>query len=61
MAVAASILTAAYHMLKNGVDYHDLGANHFSGADKTKSVNRLLRKIENLGFEVTGIREKHAA
>jgi transposase len=61
MAVAASILTAAYHMLKNGVDYHDLGANHFSGADKTKSVNRLLRKIENLGFEVTGIREKQAA
>lgn len=61
MAVAASILTAAYHMLKNAVDYHDLGANHFSGADKTKSVNRLLRKIENLGFEVTGIREKQAA
>jgi transposase len=61
MAVAASILTAAYHMLKNEIDYHDLGANHFSGADKTKSVNRLLRKLENLGFEVTGIREKEAA
>lgn len=26
-----------------------------------KSENRLLRKIENLGFEVTGIREKQAA
>jgi transposase len=61
MAVAASILTAAYHMLKHGVDYHDLGANHFSGADKTKAVNRLLRKIDTLGFEVTGIREKAAA
>jgi transposase len=61
MAVAASILTAAYHMLKNAVDYHDLGANHFSGADKAKSVNRLLRKLENLGFEFTGIREKQAA
>jgi len=61
MAVAASMLTAIYHMLKKGVDYHDLGPNHFSGADKTKSVNRLLRKIENLGFEVTGIREKVAA
>ncbi len=61
MAVAASMLTAIYHMLKNGVDYHDLGANHFTRADKTKSVNRLLRKIESLGFEVTGIREKQAA
>jgi transposase len=61
MAVAASMLTAIYHMLKNGVDYRDLGADHFSRHDKTKSVNRLLRKIENLGFEVTGIREKQAA
>ena len=61
MAVAASMLTAIYHMLKNGVDYRDLGADHFSRNDRTKSVNRLLRKIENLGFEVTGIREKQAA
>lgn len=48
-------------MLKNGVDYLDLGPDHLRGADKTKSVNRLLRKIENLGFELTGIREKQAA
>ena len=43
------------------VDYLDLGPDHLRGADKTRSVNRLLRKIENLGFEVTGIREKQAA
>jgi transposase len=61
MAVAASILTAVYHMLKGQMDYRDLGPNHFSGADKTKSVNRLLRRIECLGFEITGIREKQAA
>ncbi|MDR3437844.1 IS110 family transposase, partial [Telmatospirillum sp.] len=28
-AVAASILTAAYHMLKDGTDYHDLGHDYF--------------------------------
>jgi len=61
MAVAASILTAVYHMLKDQLDYRDLGPNHFNGADKVKSVNRLLRRIETLGFEVTGIREKQAA
>ena len=54
MAVSVSILTAAYHMLKNGVDYLDLGPDHLRGADKTKSVNRLLRKIESLGFEGPG-------
>jgi transposase len=30
VAVAASILTAAYHMLKNGTLYQDLGANSLS-------------------------------
>src|SRR6202030_809494 len=29
MAVAASILTAIYHMLKDGTMYKDLGCNHF--------------------------------
>lgn len=38
------ILTAIDHMLKHGVDYRDLGADHFSRTDKTRSVNRLLRK-----------------
>ena len=61
MAVAASILTAVYHMLNHHLDYRDLGPNHFNGADKVKSVNRLLRRIETLGFEVTGIRERQAA
>ena len=28
-AVAASILTAVYHMLRDGTYYHDLGAGHF--------------------------------
>jgi hypothetical protein len=45
MAVAASMLTCAYHMLKNMVDYLDLGPTT-SAARQTKSVNRLLRKIE---------------
>ena len=31
-AVAASILTAGYHMLRDGTFYHDLGANHFHRA-----------------------------
>jgi len=29
-AVAASILTAIYHILKNGTEHHDLGADHFN-------------------------------
>jgi hypothetical protein len=35
-AVAASILIAAYHMLKNGILYQDLGPNHFDIRAKSK-------------------------
>lgn len=52
LAVAASILTAAYHMLKYGVEYRDLGPNHFE-RDKQLQANRLLRRLRALGLEVT--------
>jgi transposase len=51
-AVAASILTAAYHMLTNGTLYQDLGANHFDNRAKGKQVLRLVNRLQNLGFAV---------
>lgn len=51
-AVAASILTAAYHMLKNGTFYQDLGAQYFDNRAKEKHLQRLVQRIQNLGFEV---------
>jgi transposase len=51
LAVAASMLTAAYHMLKYGVAYHDLGPNHFE-RDKQAQPQRLLRRLKALGVEV---------
>jgi transposase len=51
-AVAGSILTAAYHMLKNGTLYQDLGANHFDCRQKGKQVLRLVNRLQNLGFIV---------
>ncbi len=53
MAVAASMLTAAYHMLKKGQDYQDLGAEYFERADKPAMANRLLRRLRHLGYEVS--------
>lgn len=52
LAVAASMLTAAYHILKDGVDYRDLGADHFDRRDKVKLANRLLHRLRDLGFDV---------
>jgi transposase len=52
LAVAASMLTAAYHMLKDDVDYRDLGADHFDRRDKAKLANRLIQRLHQLGFTV---------
>ena len=51
-AVAASILTAAYHMLKEGTVYHDLGPDHFDHRAKTVQTRRLLTRLQKLGYAV---------
>jgi transposase len=51
-AVAASMLTAAYHMLKDGTLYQDLGANHFDNRDKGKQALRLVNRLQSLGYAV---------
>jgi transposase len=51
-AVAASMLTAAYHMLKDGTFYQDLGSNHFDNRDKGKQALRLVNRLQSLGFAV---------
>ena len=52
-AVAASILTAAYHMLRDGTLYQDLGTDHFRRASPEDQANRLVRQIAKLGFTCT--------
>lgn len=52
MAVAASLLTAAYHILKNQVPYHDLGSKHFDHRDKSRVIRRLVSRLQELGCTV---------
>jgi transposase len=57
-AVAASILTAAYHMLRDGAFYRDLGPDHFQRASPKALAQRLANQIAKLGFDCT-ITEAH--
>lgn len=52
IAVAASMLTAAWHMLRDGTEWHDLGAAHFDRADAQKTANRLIRRLQQIGYAV---------
>jgi transposase len=49
-AVAASILTAIYHMLKDGVAHKDLGGGHFDRRSAEQKAKRLVAQLAKLGF-----------
>ena len=51
-AVAASILTAVYHILKNGTEHHDLGAAYFDRRPVELKASRLVARLKKLGFTV---------
>jgi transposase len=52
-AVGHSILVAAYHMLRDGVTYNELGPDWFDRLSPDQHARRLARQIEALGFTVT--------
>ena len=51
--MAASILTAIYHMLSDGTAHQDLGADYFDRRSPEAKVARLVRQITKLGYEGT--------
>ena len=52
VAVAASMLTDIYYMLRDGVEFHDLGSQYFAQRDKEHLTKRLLRRLHDLGVDV---------
>jgi transposase len=52
VAVAAALLTAIYHMLKDGTAYHDLGHDHFDRRAKHAQTRRLIARLQHLGYAV---------
>jgi transposase len=52
LAIAASILTAIYHMLKDGTLYQDPGPNCLNARNKERQKNRLIKRLADLGYVV---------
>lgn len=53
MAVAHTILTTIYYMLRRGTRYQDLGPNYFDERDRQAAVRRTVHHLERLGYRVT--------
>jgi transposase len=51
-AVAASMLTAAYHMLEDGTFYQERGPSHFDQRRNDGHARRLVKHLANLGYAV---------
>jgi len=52
IAVAHSLLTIVYHVLKNGTPYREAGAAYFDRFDAGKQARYHLRRLAELGYEV---------
>jgi transposase len=53
LAVAHSLLIAAYHILRDRLDYKDLGPDYLDRIAKRSSERRMVKRLEALGYTVT--------
>jgi hypothetical protein len=52
IAVARTILQAAWHILKEGVNYQELGGNYFERLQTQATAQHLVQRLERLGYTV---------
>jgi len=53
VAVAHSLLVIIYHVLKNNVEYKDLGPDYFERLEPDRLRRHLVRRLQRLGYDVT--------
>jgi transposase len=53
VAVGHQILEIAFHIMRDGVNYRELGADYFDRRHAERAVRRHVRQLETLGFRVT--------
>ena len=53
LAVAHSVLVSAYHMLRDGQPYADLGPEHFDQTAADRIQRHHVRRLQQLGYAVT--------
>ena len=53
VAVGHQILEIAYYIMRDGVTYHELGADYFDRRHRERVTRRHVRQLEALGYRVT--------
>ncbi len=52
IAVGHTILVAMYFIIRDKINYHDLGANYFDERNRSFVIHRAIRRIEKFGLKV---------
>ena len=53
VAVGHQILQIAYYVMRDGVTYHELGADYCRRHDRERTMRRHVKQLEALGYVVT--------
>ena len=53
IAVAHSILTIIYHLIRDGTTYEDLGTDYFEERARDRVLHQSVKRIERLGYQVS--------
>ena len=53
MAVGHTMLVMMYHMLRDGIDYHELGPDYLDKLQSRRLTHYLVKRLESLGHQVT--------
>lgn len=61
IAVARTILQAAWHILKEDLDYRELGGDYFDHLHEEKTKSYFVKRLEKLGYQVDLKPKKKAA
>jgi transposase len=57
VAVAHSILVISYHIIQRKQPYQDLGGDYFDQRRPEATANRLLKRLQHLGYDISRIEQ----
>lgn len=60
VAIAHKILVISYHLIRDQVEYRELGVSYLDSRNKVRSERYYMKKLEGLGYNVL-LTEKEAA
>ncbi len=61
IAVGHSLLVVIYHVLKDHIEYNDLGGDYFDKLNSKRLVPYLVKRLRNIGYEVNLVPMENAA